>query len=426
MFPFVAAALLTAVTPPNIVMVVADDLGYGELGCYGGTEIPTPNIDMIAGAGVRMTQGYSTSPMCAPSRAGIMTGKYQQRFGFEFNQPRDADPMMGMPTNEVTLAERLKPYGYTTGLIGKWHLGEGEGVRPWEQGFDHFYGILGGASAYVPRTALGLRVWEDGIPTVTNEYMTDDFSDRAVSFVENNSSRPFFLCLAYNAVHKPYQAPDKYMCRFPGLTGNRQIFAAMLSAMDDGVGRLRETLQSRNLLENTVFIFISDNGGMRIDDIAHNGPLRGVKGTVLEGGIRVPYIVSWPAKLPQGIVYDNPVSTLDLVPTIVGATGNTVPGSDKLDGRNLIPYFRGTKTERPHDVLYWKIGDRIAIRDGDMKFASWNRHRDGKVIQKLYSLNDDISELHDIRFENSELKESLRKKWKLWNSNLPPAMWTIP
>ena len=273
---------------PNVVLIVADDLGYGELGCYGGKEIPTPNIDAIAAGGVRFTNGYVSCPVCSPTRAGLLTGRYQQRFGHEFNPGQSAavNAIFGLPKTETTLADRMKKAGYATGIVGKWHLGANPGYRPTERGFDEFYGFLGGAHAYF-EPGKNRTIFRGTEPVDEGRYLTEAIAEEAVGFVDRNQNTPFFLYVSFNAVHAPLQVPDKYLQRFDTITdAKRRTFAGMLSALDDGVGKVIGCLDQLGLQNDTMIFFISDNGGPTPSTTSGNGPLQGFKGQVLEGGIQ--------------------------------------------------------------------------------------------------------------------------------------------
>ena len=407
---------------PNIVLILADDLGYAELGCQGCRDIPTPHIDSIARAGVRFTQGYVTSPICAPTRAGLLTGRYQQRFGFETNPGPEkyADDMFGLPLEQTTLAERLKACGYTTGMFGKWHLGYKPEFTPPMRGFDEFYGFLGGTHNYLP----GGRRCElrRGMEPVLDEkeYLTDAFGREAVAFIRKNKTNPFFLYLAFNAVHAPLEASEKYLKRVEGIgDARRRTYAAMTVAMDDAVGRVLETLRAEGLEENTLIFFLSDNGGPTPQTTSSNAPLRGVKGQVWEGGIRVPFLAQWKGRLPAGTVFTEPVASLDIAPTLLAAVGRTAKPEDKFDGTDLLPYLSGRKTGRPHEVLYWRINAKQALRFGDWKLVR-EREQDR---WELYDLANDIGETTDLADKMPEKVRELEKAWQAWNAELQAPRW---
>jgi arylsulfatase A-like enzyme len=411
--------------PPNIVLILADDLGYGGIGCQGAKDIPTPHIDALAAGGVRMTSGYVTCPVCAPTRAGLLSGRYQQRFGFETNPGPEAyaDPKFGLPRSEKTLAERLKELGYATGMFGKWHVGYKPGLTPTDRGFDEFFGFLSGANDYLPNA--GRRAGRQPILRGTKmveepEYLTDAFGREAVSFIERHKDHPFFLYLPFNAVHSPLQADSKYLKRFEHIKDQkRRVHCAMMSAMDDNIGRVIETLRKHGLQERTLIIFLSDNGGPTPQTTSSNAPLRGYKGQVLEGGIRVPYIVCWKGVLPEGKVYDRPVSTLDVVPTVLAAAGRPIAAFDKLDGVDLVPYMKGARSGDPHEALYWRSNDQRAIRKGD-----WKLVRAARDTQwRLYHLERDIGEARDLSDREPARLKELQEAWNAWNAELKDPLW---
>lgn len=407
---------------PNIVLILADDLGYAELGCQGCKDIATPNIDSIAGAGVRFTQGYVTCPICAPTRAGLLTGRYQQRFGFETNPGPEAyaDEKFGLPLDQPTLAERLKPAGYVTGMVGKWHVGYKPELTPPKRGFDEFYGFLSGAHNYLPGGRRSeLRRGMEAIAGET-EYLTDAFGREAVAFIRKNKARPFFLYLPFNAVHAPLEASEKYLKRVEGINGaTRRTYAAMTVALDDAVGRVLETLRQEGLEENTLIFFLSDNGGPTSQTTSSNAPLRGYKGQVYEGGIRVPFMVQWKDRLPAGKVFGEPVVSLDIVPTVLAAAGVAAQPEDKLDGVDLWPYLSGRKAGRPHDVLYWRFQAEQAVRSGDWKLVKVQRQ--GRW--ELYNLAEDVGESKNLAEKLPEKVRELEKAWQEWNAQLQAPKW---
>ena len=409
-------------TRPNIVLIVADDLGYAELGCQGCKDIPTPNIDSIARAGVRFTQGYVSCPICAPTRAGLLTGRYQQRFGFETNPGPEqyADEKFGLPLDQTTLAERLKGCGYVTGMVGKWHVGYKPELTPPKRGFDEFFGFLSGAHNYLPGSRRSeLRRGMEAI-TGEKEYLTDAFGREAVAFIEKNKERPFFLYLPFNAVHSPLEAVEKYLKRVEGIKdANRRTYAAMTVAMDDAVGRVLDTLRKESLEENTLIFFLSDNGGPTPQTTSSNAPLRGYKGQVWEGGIRIPFMVQWKGKLPAGKVFSDPVVSLDIVPTVLAAVGKPVKPDEKLDGVDLLPFLTAEKPGRPHDVLFWRFHAKQAIRSGDWKLVK----EQGQGRWELYNLADDIGESKDLAGRMPEKVKELDKAWQAWNAELHAPKW---
>src|SRR5262245_14407191 len=341
---------------PNIVIILADDLGYADVGFHGCKDVPTPRIDSIARGGVRCTNGYVSGPYCSPTRAGLLTGRYQQRFGHEFNPgERAADNELGLPLSQTTIADRLKAAGYATGLVGKWHLGAAPRFHPQRRGFDEYFGFLAGSHPYFP--GQGEPIYRGTEVVKEREYLTDAFAREAVSFIDRHSDKPFFLYLAFNAVHTPMHATDPRLARFSSIKDEaRRTYAAMLAAMDEGVGRVLDTLKKHGLEENTLVVYFSDNGGPTMPgttiNASRNDPLRGSKRTTLEGGIRVPFTARWPKGLPAGAIYEHPVIQLDLLPTLLAAAGVEAKPDWQLDGVNLIPYWTGRDSRPPHETLY--------------------------------------------------------------------------
>ncbi len=408
--------------PPNILLIVSDDQGYAELGVQGCRDIPTPALDSIARNGIRFTHGYVSCPVCSPTRAGLMTGRYQQRFGHEFNPgpAEQADSSFGLPLTEVTIADRLKSLGYATGMFGKWHLGYKPEFHPMKRGFDEFFGFLAGSHPYLStpsdKGGLILRGTE---PVDERTYLTEAFAREAVSFIRRHQNEPFFAYLPFNAVHSPLQSTDKYLSRF-GAIGDpkRRTFAAMLSAMDDAVGEVLAKLREARLEEDTLIFFISDNGGPTQQTTSCNDPLRGFKGQVLEGGIRVPFMVQWKGRLPAGAVYEQPVISLDILPTAVAAAGGKIGAESKLDGVNLIPYLTGPSKNPPHDRLFWRFGQQWAIRMGEWKLEGL-----APGAPELFHLAKDISEKDNVASSQPDRVKELRAAYDVWNSQLARPRW---
>jgi len=449
---------LRAEVPPNVIFIVADDLGYGELSRHdpaSASDVPTPHIDSIAENGVRFTSGYVTAPYCAASRAGLITGRYQTRFGFEFNPigARNEDPGTGLPVDERTLADILRDEaGYTTALIGKWHLGGTADFHPMRRGFDEFFGFLHEGHYFRPSPYPGMTTWQrrktlpgsqsgrwtsedgrlifsthmghgepdydadnpiyrNGQPVVEAENLTDAFSREAVEFIKRcGQERPFFLHLAYNAVHSPMQGDDPYMERFAHIEDiQRRIFAAMLSHLDDGVGRVLATVAAERLGENTLIVFLSDNGGPTRELTSRNTPLRGGKGQLYEGGIRVPFLMQFPGKITAGSVVDDPVTSLDLFPTALALAGVSAPPS--LDGRDLLPRLSGEVPELPRRPLYWRVGQQAALRAGDWKIVR-SAQRGEAGPWELYHLKEDLEEKNDRAESEPAILEDLIGEWE--------------
>ncbi|GAB3651508.1 hypothetical protein GCM10028791_20330 [Echinicola sediminis] len=392
---------------PNIIIILADDLGYSDVGFNGSKDIPTPNIDRIAQNGTKFTNGYVSFAVCGPSRAGLITGRYQGRFGFSRN-PLFApnDPNQGLPLSEETMASALERGGYKSMALGKWHLGAHKTQRPLERGFTEFYGFLTGGHHYLPEkltlndisevnsqyAAYSTKLLKNNSRVELNEYLTDALSREAAEFIERSKDDPFFIYLAYNAPHTPLEATEKYLSRFDHIKDKkRKTYAAMVSAMDDGVGQVLDKLEELDINDNTLVFFLSDNGGPEPHNGSDNGPLRGEKGWLWEGGIRVPFAVQWPGTIPAGQTYEHPVISLDIFAT-AAALADIKP-KNELDGKNLVPYLTGNKRKAPHKELYWRNHNRkaYALRKGDYKLVNV----DGKQ-ELLFNVSADIGETNPL------------------------------
>ncbi len=426
--------------PPNIVIIVADDMGYGDVGAYGGIDIPTPNIDALARGGVRFTDAYVSAPVCSPTRAGLMTGRYQQRFGHEFNVGLSAiGSDLGLSLEERTIADYLKGAGYRTALFGKWHLGFAPRLHPMERGFDEFFGFLAGAHSYMSPQAAGPNPVYDGRARASEmQYLTDELATRAVEFIHRNRAQPFLLYLAFNAVHVPLEVTEKYVARFAGITDpQRRTYAAMLSAMDEGIGRTLGALQKEQLDDHTMIFFFSDNGGPTTAggiNGSRNTPLRGSKGETLEGGIRVPFIVRWKGRLNEGTTDARPVMQIDVLPTALAAAGVKPLPERRLDGVNLLPFLTGDRAGSPHDALYWRYGGSMAIRKGDwklVKVGARSAQTDSAVVTDLtgaalFNLKDDIAEATDLAGRYPDKVRELAADWTRWTTELAMPHWPPP
>lgn len=466
---------------PNVIVILADDLGYGDTSAYGSTLIRTPNIDALAADGVRFTQGYVSHPVCAPSRAGLLTGRYQTRFGYEFN-PVGRDRTGGVSLNEVFVGQVMQEAGYRTAMIGKWHLGEPGGYHPAARGFDEYFGTTAGANAFIVQSEPGdeyhtppgagatygtsegggglgagteveqmarLRerapIQRGREPVEVKDYLTDAFTDEAVRFIGANKDRPFFLYLAHTTPHTPLQAPAKYIERYRHIENKGQrVYAAMVASLDDSVGAIRAKLKAEGLEKDTVIIFLSDNGcAGYIGDACSNAPLNGYKGTHLEGGVRVPFIMAWPGRIRPGQVDARTVSSLDIAPTAAALAGARMPkGSDGVD---LTPYVTGKRNETPNPTLYWRSGQNFAIRDGDWKMWMVNRadpseqaintsrvtpdgvHATlsplGRFVM-LYNLKDDPGERTNLAKSRPEVVARLQAKIEAWDKGNVAPQWT--
>jgi arylsulfatase A-like enzyme len=387
-------------------VILADDLGYGDVGFNGCLDIPTPNLDSIAANGVLCTNGYVTEVYCSPSRAALLTGRYQQRYGYDYPPPvASANPRLGLPLTETILPQLLKPAGYVCGAIGKWHLGYVPEMYPTRRGFDEFFGFLDAGSPYYHAEVL-----RNETPEIEEAYLTDAFTREGVDFINRHAAEPFFLYLAYNAVHKPYHIPpDIYMQRVAYITDpDRQAYAAMAVALDDGVGQVLATLEANNLLENTLIFFLSDNGAPSeapTDGVnSNNYPLRGYKSNVLEGGIRIPFAVQWTGQLPKGVIDNDVVSSLDIVTTVSAVAGVSLPLDRVYDGLNIMPYLKGEQVS-PLRTLFWRLLDLgpdspeahnsiWAVRSGPLKLVV-ERFKDD-LPPALYNLENDIGETEDL------------------------------
>lgn len=416
--------------PPNVILILADDLGYGDLSIQGSADLRTPFIDSIAREGVSCTNGYVTAPRCAPTRSGLLTGRYQQRFGCEL----DAERGLGA---EVTLATRLKAAGYATGIVGKWHLGKAEADQPGARGFDEFFGFLGGSSNYLPSAEKGVlpNILRNREPAGETDYLTDALEREAVAFVERHRDEPFFLYLPFNAAHRPMQATEADLARFPDIADpTRRTYAAMVASMDDAIGALLAKLRELELDERTLVVFLNDNGGPLAKGVwngSSNGPLRGQKSSTYEGALRVAYFLRWPGTLPAGKTFDAPVSSLDLFPTALRAAGVELDPAWALDGVDLLPCLLGRTEAPPHDVLLWRFNfppayptlHKWAIRQGDWKLVhSPDRHSteaQQAAPPELYDLAHDPGETHDVAAEHPELVRSLHARWSAWDAGLP-------
>ncbi|HVU88217.1 MAG TPA: sulfatase [Pirellulales bacterium] len=419
---------------PNIIVILADDLGYADLGFQGCKDIPTPHLDALAASGVRCTNGYVSGPYCSPTRAGLLTGRYQERFGHEFNPGGQAEERgnAGLPVSETTMADRLKAAGYVTGLVGKWHLGAAPKFHPQRRGFDEFFGFLGGAHAYFPERGAA-PIYRGPEVVEEREYLTDAFAREAVAFIDRHQKEEFFLYLAFNAVHTPMHATDARLAKFSAIEDKqRRTYAAMTSAMDDAVGQVLDKVRSAGLTNDTLVFFFSDNGGptMRTTTIngSRNTPLRGSKRTTLEGGVRVPFVVSWPGKLPAGKTFDRPLIQLDVQPTALAAAGIEAQPDWKLDGVNLLPHLQGEASAGPHDTLYWRFGEQMAMRRGDWKLVRYDAlvddGRQGTVSPvRLYNLADDVGESRDLAADQPERVKELTAVWSAWNAQLARPLW---
>ena len=433
---------------PNVLLIFADDLGYCDTELYDGCDdVPTPNIKRLADEGVLFTDGYVSSPVCSQSRAGLLTGRHQQRFGHEYLP----GPEDGLPLNEVTLANVMKEAGYVTSIVGKWHLGDAEKFNPLHRGFDEFFGLTPGAVNYLDPTQENSKSvrwsmekdkyvsalpssWVNQPPRLDpskspyillkgttevseSEYLTEAFTREAIRFIEENKNRPFFLYLPHFAVHGPLQVTQKYYDRFPTIEDEAsRIYAAMTSALDDSIGTILDKIQGLGLEQDTLIIFISDNGG-GVSHYPNNFPLRGGKHTMFEGGVRVPFVMKWPARIPKGVTYEEPISSLDIFPTIVAATRGKLPEEVAIDGVDLVPHLNGSNSGIPHNKLFWRSGSIWAAREGDWKLIyAGNRYW-------LYDLSKDIGEKLNLAGSHKEVVQRIKASYDKWNTTNVEPLW---
>ena len=411
-----ALSAAVAAEKPNVLMFLCDDVGWAEFGFQGSKEIPTPHIDSIANGGVRFTQGYVSGPYCSPTRAGLLTGRYQTRFGHEFNSTARNS---GISLDETTMAERFQKLGYATCAIGKWHLGITPKYYPTARGFDEFYGTLANTPFFHPTMFIDSREMKDPHRVSDADfYTTDAYGDRAVDWLDKQKGKPWFLYVPFNAQHAPLQAPQKYLDRFKNIQDkDRRTFAAMMSSMDDAVGKILDKIRALGQEENTLIFFLSDNGGPTKQTTSRNDPLRGFKSTTWEGGVRVPFCVQWKGTLPAGRMYEHPVIQLDILPTSLAAAGVAADPAWKLDGVDLLPYLTGEKDDRPHKTLYWRFGHQWAIRHGDWKLVAGNG---GDLNGELFNLSEDISESKNLAAEKPDKVRELKGRWDRWNAEQAP------
>lgn len=444
--PLFTALLLASLTvqcaadapKPNILVIVADDLGYSDIGVHGGKVVPTPNIDALAASGVRCTNGYVSCPYCSPTRAGFLTGRYQTHFGHEFNPHVGDEAKLGLPLDQSTIADHLRSAGYATSLIGKWHQGFSPAHHPQSRGFDEFFGFLVGGHNFIlhkdAKPVFGSAHSHDLIyrgrdVQKLDGYTTDLFTDEAIGFMDRNTKKPWFLYLAYNAVHTPLEIVSKNKDRIPTEITDpaRRGYLSLLLGLDDAIGRVTDHLSKTGKDKDTLIVFFSDNGGSgRKPFFAYNSginkPLRGDKGQTLEGGIHVPFFVSWPGKLQAGKIYEQPVIALDVLPTALMAAGMKAPAN--CDGVDLLPHLKGEANALPHTSLFWRFGPQKAVRRGQWKLVDWRDH-DAKKNSgwQLYDLANDIGEQHDLAAAQPQLVAQLSQEWETWNAKNIAPLW---
>jgi arylsulfatase A-like enzyme len=434
-----------------VIVILADDLGYGDVGTYGSSRVHTPNIDSLARDGITFSAGYVAAAVCSPSRAALMTGRYPQRFGYHFND----NSRPGLPVTERVLAQRFAEAGYATSLIGKWQLGMGDGYHPLDRGFNEFYGMTSG-SIFIEPDAPGVENWSpQSLPKTRQRpifrdreivhedaYLTDAFSREALDFIDRHAEQPFFLFLSHYAPHVPLQATKQYLDRYRHIKElGPRVLAAMVSAVDDSVGLIEERLHKHGIENNTLIFFLSDNGcALYTNGACTNYPLNGGKRYHHEGGVRVPFIMKWPERVDAGRTYDKPVSAMDILPTaLVAADLKAHDGN--LDGTDLLPFVTGENDGAPHERLFWRVGPNQAVREGNWKL--WNVNRADPVLAKtavptglladwtapkgaprgqltlLYDLANDLAEEKNIAAEHPEVVARLQAALAAWSRNLP-------
>ena len=402
---------------PNILVIIADDAGYADFGFQGSREIQTPHLDTLAREGVVFTDAHVTASVCSPSRAGLMTGRYQQRFGHEANVP---PPEYGMDTTETTLAQALRQQSYATGMFGKWHLGTAPRYHPNRRGFDEFYGLLGGSRSYFPfpestSVSKGRAIMHNRERVGLEKYITDALGTRTAEFVRAHSDESFFAYLSFTAPHGPMEARAEDLKRFQGHP--RQTYAAMMWAMDRAVGHVLEVLKEEGIAENTAVFFLSDNGGAHFNQ-SSNYPLKGAKGNVFEGGLRVPFVLRWPKQLEGGRAYGGLTSALDIFATAYAIAGGEEDPGKPLDGTNLMPHLTERTPGPPHDRLFWRKEDHAAARIGAWKLIRLDDY--GSVF---YNLTNDLGEVVDLKEEYPASFQRAKRQLQSWEENLEAPHW---
>jgi arylsulfatase A-like enzyme len=416
----VLAALLllgagsAAARQPNVIVFFTDDMGYADLGCYSGKLAPTPHCDSLAKNGVRFTDGYVSACVRSPSRVGLMTGRYQARTGHDANTTR---PGTELDKKEVTIAQRLKAAGYATGIVGKWHLGEGKEFLPGARGFDFAYGSTDNLNAK-KGTADFYRGTEIIKPPAEYPITSPVYAKEACGFIDANKDKPFFLYLAFNAVHAPRVATEATLKKFAHLDRRRQQYAGCLAECDDAVGAVLDRLRSHKLEEDTLIFLIGDNGGASPD--ANQAGFRGRKWVLWEGGIRVPFLVQWKGRIPGGKVSNEPVIQLDVLPTALAAAGVEVKPEWQIDGMNLLPVLEGKRPTLDRPGLYWRFGVQFAVRHGDWKLVKASK----EMRPALINLHSDPAEAKDLSADQPDRAKQMLAMWEQWNAQMVPPRWT--
>ncbi len=461
---------------PNIIVLFVDDLGKTDIPLYGNKIVRTPELDLLASEGVVLEEGYVSAPICSPSRAGLLTGRYQQRFGYE-HQPvnryvrnrfqrwlvntfvdlqelefaalnkvpaQESVELQGLPPEEITLADLLRKNGYKTAITGKWHLGFGDIFQPLNRGFDYHYGFYEAYSWFADTTnpdivnarsrgIMDAHLWDNGRKGGAQirrgneiidekEYLTDKIAEEAVQYIEKNKDNPFFLYVPFNAPHTPLQALKSDVAKYEalGVTDKRKaVYYAMISRLDSAIGTIHKKVKELGLEENTLIVFLSDNGGATYTDVTDNAPLKGGKMSFYEGGVNVPFLFKWKGKIAPGSVYHKPVSSLDIFSTAAAIANASLPQDRLYDGVNLIPYLTGKDTSAPHQALYWRSGSNKAIRKGDWKLVL-NEH---DQVTALYHLASDKNETNNLAGKETKKVEELKKELSVWEQTLERPRW---
>lgn len=414
---------------PNIVFILADDLGYADISCYGRPDLQTPNIDGLAKQGMRFLQAYSNSAVCTATRTALITGRYQYRLRLGLEEPLAGNPEIGLPPEHPTLPSLLKKAGYSSTLIGKWHLGVLPKYGPLQSGYDHFYGFRGGALDYYSHSTSGKKedLWDDDVPIHQTGYLTDLLGARAIEVINGyaKSRKPFMISLHFNAPHWPWEAPgdeaesERLAKGSNGLFhldgGSQKTYQRMIEAMDRQVGRVLQALQANGLTENTIVIFTSDNGGERFAD---TWPFTGKKTELLEGGLRIPAIVSWPGRIPKGVTTEQVSISMDWVATLLAAGGGSPDPAYPLDGMNLLPALTQKGAAPVPRKLFWryKANAQRAARDGDYKFL--------KILDNTFLFNvvDDPLERANLKERHKDVYQRMNREWHEWNSGMLPEI----
>ncbi len=419
--------IASAADQPNILVIVSDDHGYADVGFQGCKDIPTPNLDRLAKEGLHCTSGYVSHPFCSPTRAGLMTGRYQHRFGHQLNPFYNPDDHKeGLPLSEKLLPEYLGNAGYKTGWVGKWHLGAAPEFRPENRGFAETFGFIGGGHKFLNwqvniKSEYTVPVERNGKPVEISGHLTTVLGVESANFIQRHKSEPWFLYLAFNAPHLPHEPTTERLAQFASIADPlRRKYAAQVSLMDDAIGAALDAVRASGQEQNTLVFFFSDNGGPVKDGKSNgssNAPLHGGKGDVYDGGMRVPFVVKWPAKLPAGVKYDLPVSSLDVFATSLAVAGVEMPTDKKYDSVNLIPHLSGENKEPAHAQLFWRVGPSMSARVGDTKLVV-----SGLNEQSLFDLKTDIGENTDLKSSKPDEATRLSESLKAWDAEMvPPA-----